>query len=157
MKNSIIKSTSLICFIVTFSGCATDQQALDFYNNPNVSAHNQSYSGSTLITAIPGNQALISSQDSRMGSSIGKSHQYTVLGFISFGKGMADAANDAGIHQVTSVERNTEISIFPFFKKSTITVTGESNIINSTQFSPNSKPQRNNSPNTSINSFYPSR
>ena len=131
------------CAGLALGGCATDFQALDFQSNPNVSAHNQAFSGSALITAVPGNQALISSQDSRMGSRIGKSHQYTVMGFIGFGKGMADAAKDAGIRQVTSVERNTEFSIFPFFKKSTITVTGEPQVTPSIQHNPETNFQIN--------------
>ena len=139
--------------ILGLVGCQTDYHALDFSPNPNVSAHNQAYSGSALITAVPGNQALISSQDSRLGTRTGKSSQYTLFGFVGFGKGMADAANSAGIQQVTSIERNTSISVFPIFKKTTITVTGEPSVTPSTQYMPRSSYQSNDS--KSIPQFFP--
>ena len=154
MKNKIILNTLLVSFVFTF-GCSTDRHALDFSPNPGVNASNQSYFGATLVTAVPGNQTLVSSQDGELGTRIGKADQYTILGLISYGEGMADATKRAGIQQVTSVERNTSFQFFPFFKKSTITVTGNSRVKPSSQYAP---AFLNRSPsNSSPKEFFPNR
>ena len=97
----------ILCLLL-LSGCATDELGFD---HAGVGARNYSSSGSMLITSSNGSQKVVSSHDARVGPMIAKSNQVSILGIFNFGDSMADAVHQAGINQITTVERNTSASI----------------------------------------------
>lgn len=107
-------------------GCAGP---MEFANRRELGdVHNQSYSGSVMMSGIKDNSEVVVSQDARIGTLKGETDYHTVLGLISWGdQGTAQAAQKAGIKQVTSVEK-TGYQCFPFYKRVSTIVTGEPSV-----------------------------
>jgi hypothetical protein len=141
MKDSKKNHQLLICVLLAqvyllTSGCTTTEFGLEnAIDNAKVSGSNNSFSGSSLITSSSGSQKLVASHDARIGSQVAKSKQVKILGFIEFGDSMADAAKKAGISQITSVEKNTSAAVYPFFRVTTTTISGEEVVVPSYYYS----------------------
>ena len=137
----IINNCLLVVLAATiFVGCAapdipgTENFAL---GGGDIGTSNHSFNGSQVISSVPGNNVIVSSEDGKVGPLVGESSKWYILG-ISFGAGhgnVAEAARKGGIQQVTTVERGSS-GIFPFFWKRHTVVTGDSKITPGTKFRP---------------------
>ena len=63
-------------------------------SSPDFNHRNLSFSGSQVVTTVPGNKALVASHDARIGPRVGKSTLHYILGIPFGSNSLADAARN---------------------------------------------------------------